>query len=84
MYPRLHALLARDRFGVSSMQPAAVTSRDRLLAPLALLVSGTSRFVPASRRKQMDVAAATITRPAGGAYLFVEAVQCTAASSDPH
>jgi SAM-dependent methyltransferase len=83
MYPRLHAMLARAGFTVADVQPAAVTSRDRLLAPLAMVVSVAGRLVPAGRREAMDMAEGNHRAVlCGGAYLFVEAVKASAAGSD--
>lgn len=76
MYPRLRVMLDRTGFQVFDVQPAAVRSRDRLLAPLAMLVHGVGLLVPSPQSKEMRVAEGNHRAVlAGGTYFFVEAVK---------
>jgi SAM-dependent methyltransferase len=74
MYPRLHAMLEQTGFDVADVQPAAVRSGDRLLAPLALIVQGLGWLLGAPAGKGKGVAAGNHAAVLpGGAYLFIEA-----------
>lgn len=76
MYPRLRAMMNRSGFTVRGVHPAAITTRDRMLAPLAMLVWGASRFLPEADGLGMQVADGNHRAViAGGAYIFIDAVK---------
>jgi SAM-dependent methyltransferase len=76
MYPRLSAMVDRTGFRVLDVRPAAVTSRDRLLVPIAMLVYGIGLLVPTPQSREMRVAEGNHRAVlAGGAYMFIEAVK---------
>ncbi len=76
MFPRLQAILLHNGFEITTVKPAAMTRRDRLLYPLAMLVYGLTRLVPAAKRNEIGITAgnhrAVLT---GGAYIFIEAAK---------
>jgi len=76
MYPRLRAMMSRSGFIVRAVHPAAVTTRDRILAPLAVLVWAASRLLPDADALGMQVADGNHRAViAGGAYFFIDAVK---------
>jgi SAM-dependent methyltransferase len=82
MYPRLSAMLQRAGFELLDIKPAAVTSRDRLLAPIAMLLSAVGLLIPSAKRQQLRLLEGNHRAVfAGGAYLFIEAVKPSAGRS---
>jgi len=80
MYPRLRAMLTRSGFTVLDVQPAAITPRDRMLVPLAMLVLGATRLLPKADGLGMQVADGNHRAVlAGGAYIFIDAIKSAAA-----
>ena len=76
MFPRLHAMLTRNRFEVVEVRPAAVTARDRSLIPLAMLLYGIGRLIPAQQRAQLRIDDGNHwTVLAGGAYIFIHSIK---------
>jgi SAM-dependent methyltransferase len=76
MYPRLNTLLQRNNFDVIDVQPAAVSARDRMLRPLAMLMLAAERLMPRARRAQLLTEHGNHRAViAGGAYIYVEAIR---------
>lgn len=76
MYPRLRTMLLRSGFEIVDVEAAAVTPRDRLLAPLALALRAADALVPASRKRDLGAEGGNENAVvAGGAYFFVEAAK---------
>jgi SAM-dependent methyltransferase len=76
MFPRLHAMLTRNSFEVVEIKPSAVTPRDRLLIPLAMLVSGIARLIPSRHRMELRISDGNQWAVlAGGAYTYIQSVK---------
>lgn len=72
LYPRLKDILEQTGFQIVDVQPAAVAHRDRILAPIAVMVRGASSlirpFVRPQLRRVLENHPAIV---AGGSYFFV-------------
>jgi SAM-dependent methyltransferase len=76
LYPRLNAMLLNSGFTIVDVRSAAVSTRDRVLAPLAWLVAALSRVLPRDARAKLAIEEANaLPIVAGGAYAFVEAAK---------
>ena len=76
MYTRLATILEEMKFQVVDVQPAAMSVRDRLLSPLALLISGAGLLIPSAQRKAIRLNDGNHWSVlAGGQYVFIEAVK---------
>lgn len=76
LYPRLHAMLLIAGFAVVDVRPAAVSTRDRMLAPIAWAVAALGRVLPSAVRSKLSIDQANaLAIVGGGAYAFIEAVK---------
>jgi SAM-dependent methyltransferase len=76
MYTRLAALLEATGFDVVAVQPAAVSTHDRVMRPLAHAVAAVARLV--AGRNAAALRLADGNHPAvlaGGGYIFIDAVR---------
>lgn len=76
LYARLHAMLIETGFKVVDVRPAAVSLRDRMLVPLAVLIAVLGRALPRTHRARLGMDHANaLSVLGGGAYIFIDAVK---------